>query len=131
MSQKQSHNSQIIRPGDRVVIGVGLAAVAALVWFAVMRPTASTAAATSGQAVPQLAPKAEDHAHGAESGVPRLTAAELKAAMDRREVTIIDVRDLDGYAQGHIPGAMHIPLNFVESQVPYLPKDRRIVAYCT
>jgi hydroxyacylglutathione hydrolase len=46
-------------------------------------------------------------------------------------VTIIDVRDADSYRDRHIPGAMHIPLAYIQGEIPYLPKDKPIVAYCT
>jgi len=76
-------------------------------------------------------PQGEDHEHGAEVNVPRTDATELRSAMDRGEVIVIDVRDIDSYESGHIPGALHIPLAMLESQAPNLPRGKPIVAYCT
>jgi rhodanese-related sulfurtransferase/DNA-binding transcriptional ArsR family regulator len=45
-------------------------------------------------------------------------------------VTVLDVRPPEEYAQGHIPGALNIPLDRLESRVGELSSDREIVAYC-
>jgi rhodanese-related sulfurtransferase len=55
----------------------------------------------------------------------------LKQRIDRGEVTVIDVRDAESYTKGHIPGSLHIPLARVEGEIPYLPKAKPIVFYCT
>ncbi len=56
--------------------------------------------------------------------------AAAEAARD--EALFLDVREGDEYAQGTIPGSMHIPRGYVELQVEgRLPdKDRPIVVYC-
>ena len=45
-------------------------------------------------------------------------------------VTVIDVRPPDEYVQGHIPGALNIPLDRLAARLGDLPRDRQIVAYC-
>ena len=45
-------------------------------------------------------------------------------------VTVLDVRPPEEYAQGHIPGALNIPLDRLESRVGELSSGREIVAYC-
>ena len=45
-------------------------------------------------------------------------------------VTVIDVRPEEEYAQGHIPGALSIPLDRLATRLGELPRDREIVAYC-
>ncbi len=45
-------------------------------------------------------------------------------------VTVIDVRPPEEYIQGHIPGAMNIPLDKLKAHLNELPRDREIVAYC-
>lgn len=37
--------------------------------------------------------------------VPRISIDELKALMEKNAVLVIDVRDADAFAKGHIPGA--------------------------
>lgn len=45
-------------------------------------------------------------------------------------VTVIDVRPQEEYAQGHIPGALSIPLDRLATRLGELPRDREIIAYC-
>lgn len=62
-----------------------------------------------------------------------ITREELKAAIDRKEVVVVDALGESYYAQQHLPGA----LNLVEEHVPdraaiLLPdKDAAIVTYCS
>jgi rhodanese-related sulfurtransferase len=48
----------------------------------------------------------------------------------RAEVTVLDVRPLEEYRAGHIPGAVSIPLKELEAHLSMLPRGREIVAYC-
>lgn len=43
---------------------------------------------------------------------------------------LLDVRDEDEYAQGHISGATNIPLSMLRERLAELPKDRVIHIYC-
>jgi hypothetical protein len=63
--------------------------------------------------------------------VPRIFVAALKEKIDRGEVVVMDVRDIDSYTASHIGGAMHIPVSYLETELPYLPRGKPIVAYCT
>jgi len=45
-------------------------------------------------------------------------------------VTVLDVRPVEEYNAGHIPGALSIPLNELERRLAELPYDQEIVAYC-
>jgi len=45
-------------------------------------------------------------------------------------VTVLDVRPVEEYRAGHIPGAVSIPLKELKQHVAELPHDREIVAYC-
>jgi ArsR family transcriptional regulator len=44
--------------------------------------------------------------------------------------TVLDVRPEDEFRQGHLPGALNIPLAQFERRLAELPADREIVAYC-
>jgi rhodanese-related sulfurtransferase len=44
--------------------------------------------------------------------------------------TVLDVRPEDEFRQGHLPGALNIPLAQLERRLAELPVDREIVAYC-
>lgn len=45
-------------------------------------------------------------------------------------VTVLDVRPIEEYQAGHIPGAISIPLKKLEQHLSELPLDQEIVAYC-
>lgn len=45
-------------------------------------------------------------------------------------VTVVDVRPPEEYAQGHIAGALNVPLDRLVQQLEHLPTDREVVAYC-
>jgi len=45
-------------------------------------------------------------------------------------VTVLDVRPVEEYRAGHIPGALSIPLKELERRLSDLPQDQEIVAYC-
>lgn len=46
------------------------------------------------------------------------------------EATILDVRPVEEYQAGHIPGALSIPLADLKTRLRDVPKDREVVAYC-
>ena len=68
-----------------------------------------------------------------EAGVPRVTPQDAKAAVERGEAVIVDVRSPDAFARGHVAGALFIPLGEVESNADGLDldKDQWIITYCT
>jgi rhodanese-related sulfurtransferase len=45
-------------------------------------------------------------------------------------VTVLDVRPVEEYNAGHIPGALSIPLKKLKQHLAELPRDQEIVAYC-
>jgi rhodanese-related sulfurtransferase len=48
----------------------------------------------------------------------------------RRDVVVLDVRPHAEYNAGHIPEALSIPLEELESRLGEIPSDREVVAYC-
>jgi rhodanese-related sulfurtransferase len=55
---------------------------------------------------------------------------ELLRRVKSGEVTVLDVRPVEEYRAGHIPGAISMPVHELERRLKELPKSRRIVAYC-
>jgi len=45
-------------------------------------------------------------------------------------VTVLDVRPEEEYAAGHLPGAINVPIERLESYLSKLPKRKEVVAYC-
>lgn len=58
---------------------------------------------------------------------------ELEQAIDRDEVTVVETLRDEHFAQGHLPGAIHIHFEEVAEQAPELlpDKDAAIVTYCS
>jgi rhodanese-related sulfurtransferase/DNA-binding transcriptional ArsR family regulator len=53
----------------------------------------------------------------------------LKLAQNGK-VLILDVRPEDEYKAGHLPHALSVPLDVLESRIETLPRNQKIVAYC-
>lgn len=45
-------------------------------------------------------------------------------------VTLLDVRPQDEFGQGHLPGAVNIPLGELQDRLAELDPDREVIAYC-
>ena len=56
--------------------------------------------------------------------------AELLARAKKGLVTVLDVRPAEEYAAGHLPGAINIPIEQLESRLGKLSKKREVIAYC-
>src|ERR671938_82656 len=55
---------------------------------------------------------------------------ELRRLVEDGTVTLLDVRPVLEYRQGHIPNARSIPVAELERRLQELPRDREVVAYC-
>ncbi len=54
----------------------------------------------------------------------------LRQRVRERKVIVLDVRPVEEFRSGHIPGAISIPLRELEQRLSELPKKQEIVAYC-
>ena len=59
-----------------------------------------------------------------------ISRTELLDRLRAGAAAVLDVRPEDEFQQGHLPGALNIPLAQVERRLAELPPDREIVAYC-
>jgi hypothetical protein len=91
--------------------------------------TASLATPTQTPSIPvqpQSAPLSE------EDKMPRVKGDEAKRLFDKGEAVLVDVRGADQYKLSHAKPAISIPLMEIEAgKFGSLPKDKRIIAYCT
>jgi rhodanese-related sulfurtransferase len=63
--------------------------------------------------------------------VPRVSIDELKALMQQNVVLVLDVRNADEFASGHIPGAVNVNYTRVTAEgARFKGESRTIVAYC-
>ncbi|MEO6725554.1 MAG: rhodanese-like domain-containing protein [Blastocatellia bacterium] len=83
-------------------------------------PVAATAAPTP---VPTQNP---------EDKMPRISPEEAKKLVDAGKAVIIDVRGPEAYKAAHIKGSLEYALSKIEQKdFSGLPKNKRIIAYCT
>lgn len=69
----------------------------------------------------------------AKAEIKKVTPADVKAAIDKKEKAIIlDVRDPDEYKAGHLPGAIHVSRGKLEFTVwdKITDKEAKIYVYC-
>lgn len=63
-----------------------------------------------------------------------LTVADVKDLIDRGQpITFVDSRNPIAWGSSNVtlPGALRIPIDEVERHLPALPRDRRLIVYCT
>ncbi len=63
-------------------------------------------------------------------GLSPVDGKELMERVRRGEAIVIDVRPEEEYGEGHIPGAVSVPLSLLEKRIPKIPKGVEVVAYC-
>lgn len=68
------------------------------------------------------------------AGLPAVSTQMVGAAGVRdlagQDATLVDVREPDEYAAGHIPGAIQIPLGTLQANLERIPRDRPVITYC-
>jgi hypothetical protein len=93
---------------------------------------ADTAKSTAPVAPPAVAAAGEEAGQNPEDAMPRITAAETIALVKDGKAIVIDVRGSEAYKAAHTKGSIDFPLNKLEAgDFTGLPRDKRIVAYCT
>jgi hydroxyacylglutathione hydrolase len=66
---------------------------------------------------------------GRSSNVAQITPQEAKQKQAEGAI-MLDVRELQEWREGHIPGAVHIPLGSLAARVRELDSAKEIVAVC-
>ena len=66
-----------------------------------------------------------------DDGVRRVTPAEARAAVEKGQAVIVDVRGEDSFKAGHVKGALWIPVNDIASRTNELPRGKMIITYCS
>ncbi|BAQ76668.1 MULTISPECIES: ArsR/SmtB family transcription factor [Pseudomonas] len=59
-----------------------------------------------------------------------ISREELRQRLQEGGMTLLDVRSPEEFAQGHLPGAINIPLEELEQRLAELAADQEWVAYC-
>lgn len=59
-----------------------------------------------------------------------VTVTETQRQLTGREAVLIDVREQDEWAAGHVAGATHIPLAELPTRLAEVPRDQPILLFC-
>lgn len=77
--------------------------------------------------VPTQKENHEEHSDEA----PRISLADAKKDFDAGSAVFIDTRAETGFKTGHIKGAINIPMESFAVRYKEVPKDKKIIAYCS
>lgn len=103
-----------------IIIIAGLA-------FAVSCTNAVPALRVENTAPAKSQPAQADHADDA----LRITLADAKKEYDAGAAVMIDVRAEAAYKAEHIKGAINITPEMLEAKYKGLPKDKKLIVYCS
>ncbi|MFB7456967.1 MULTISPECIES: metalloregulator ArsR/SmtB family transcription factor [unclassified Streptomyces] len=78
----------------------------------------------------QAAVPAARDAYLGDGAEPEVTRQELAARANAGQLVLLDVRPLEEYEAGHIPGAVCIPVEELAGRIGELPEDADVVVYC-
>lgn len=107
-----------------IVILVGL-----LIWAS---GSSGTDVASQAAATAQVPAGADEAALAAAlADLPRdLNVHTVDALRARDDVLVLDVRRADEFASGHVPGALHLPVEQLAAAASQLPDDRTVILTC-
>lgn len=59
-----------------------------------------------------------------------IDTTKLARLLDAGDIALIDVREVEEYASGHVPGAVNIPMSVLPVRVAEIPADREVHLIC-
>jgi len=60
----------------------------------------------------------------------RIERAEAMRLVKQRKAVYVDVRSKESYDEGHLPGAISVPLSEMLARIKELPLKKMIITYC-
>ncbi len=63
--------------------------------------------------------------------IARASLSDAYSAFQNKSAVFIDVRSVDNFSQSHVAGAINLPLDQLESQIPKMDLQAWIIPYCT
>ena len=93
--------------------------------------TANMSANNANKAVPANdALKSSEPAQTADDA-PRISLEDARKDFDAGSALFVDTRAADAYKLEHIKGSINISADMLEAKYKELPKDKKIIAYCS
>ncbi len=62
--------------------------------------------------------------------VAQVTIEDVEAALASGSANVLDVRGTSEYLEGHIPGAMSVPLGYIPRELETIPSDKPLIVHC-
>ena len=59
-----------------------------------------------------------------------ITTDDVARAQASGDATILDVRNIAEYQEGHLAGALHVPLGYIPRRIAEIPEDKPIIVHC-
>ena len=75
------------------------------------------------------APKTDEHGH--QDNAPRITLADAKKEFDANNAVFIDTRSTDAFKLERVKGAINITTSDSAERYKEIPKDKKIIVYCS
>lgn len=70
--------------------------------------------------------------HAGDPNAPAWTLDDVtRFAREGRPHVLVDVRSPEEFAEGHVPGAINLPLDRLDALIGELPRGAAVVAVCT
>jgi hydroxyacylglutathione hydrolase len=69
-------------------------------------------------------------ARGQLQAIELVSANELEKAVSSDRTAIVDVRSMEEWSAGHLPGARNIPLGELDQRLAEVPRDRSVIVHC-
>ena len=80
---------------------------------------------------PQQPSHTDGHDEAAVDDAPRITLAEAKKDFDNKAAVFVDTHAKEQFELEHIPGAINVQANTIKQNLDKIPKDKKIIAYCS
>ena len=93
-------------------------------------PTSIVPVPANSARITTTAAKPENQAEHSDEA-PRISLADAKKDFDAGNALFVDTRPVAQFTAEHIKGAINIPVNEIEARYKELPKDKKIIAYCS
>ncbi|HMQ27950.1 MAG TPA: rhodanese-like domain-containing protein [Acidimicrobiales bacterium] len=61
---------------------------------------------------------------------PQVPEIDVHTLAERRDVPLVDVREANEYAEGHVPGAVLVPMSEIADRVDELPTGGEVFLIC-
>lgn len=69
-------------------------------------------------------------AAGSAAAGEKIDFATLKQGLDAHRIVLVDVREADEFAAGHVPGAINLPLSRLRADQMPAPEGARVAVMC-